>query len=492
MSVTAAGGLWPTSDFYAARGAGRSRRLVLGAAALAALYALLVVVTESSPLIVVPLGLVLVVGAIVARPVLGLGLLGAIGALLEQFDLPVNTPLTAQLHAYQNLSGFTPIPLRLSPADLLIVLTLVAWLGHRAAQHQRPRTGPFATVMLLYLAAFIVGTGIGVMRGGFDENAALGELRGPLYLVVIYFLAADLIRTRTQLLWLVVGFAALIGVKALQGIGTYATTLGTLDEVTGHEDVVFFNVVLALALVAVVLGLRTRFAWIVLAIAPFCFLAELFTQRRAGYVGLAMICIAIATLFVIRDPRRGWPIVIAGALALGAYVPIFWNDTGPIGQPIRAIRAGLDDPGVSVRDQLSDRFRVIENSNIAFTMKMVPLTGVGVGQPYELKQQPPRLPASFTFWQYITHNALLWLWLKAGPLGAFALWWLVARVALFGSALWARMKDPELRWLATIPIAFIVGQVIFSSVELGLNYSRCMILLGIGLGSASYLERSAS
>jgi hypothetical protein len=492
MSVTAAtGGVWPTSDYYAGRASRASRRLVVAVAVLAVLYAALIVLTDGSPALIAPIGVVLVVGAIVMRPAVGLYLFGAAAALLEQFDLPVNTPITGQLHAYQNLSGFTPIPLRLSPVDLLVILTLASWAVHRVAARERPRTGPFALVVFLYLAAFLIGTAFGLMRGGFDENAALGELRGPFYVVVVYFLAADLIRERRQLLFMVAGFSALVTVKALQGIGTYATTLGSLDEVTGHEDVVFFNVVLALAIVAFIIGLRTKLAVLVMAVAPLCLLAELFTQRRVGYVGLALICVVIAALFVIKDPRRGWPVVAAGALAIGAYLPLFWNDTGALGQPIRAVRAGLDDSSISVRDQLSDRFRVIENKNIGYTMQMVPLTGVGVGQAYVLKEQPPRLPASFTFWQFITHNALLWLWLKAGPLGAFALWWLVARVSLFGAALWARLSDPELRWLATIPLAFILGQVIFSTVELGLNYSRTMILLGIGLGSASFLERSA-
>jgi hypothetical protein len=48
-----------------------------------------------------------------------------------------------------------------------------------------------------------------------------------------------------------------------------------------------------------------------------------------------------------------------------------------------------------------------------------------------------------------------------------------------------------MRLFATIPITLIIGQIIFSSVELGLTYSRTMILFGIALGTASFLFSSS-
>ena len=70
---------------------------------------------------------------------------------------------------------------------------------------------------------------------------------------------------------------------------------------------------------------------------------------------------------------------------------------------------------LSRRDQMSDDWRVRENANIAFTIQQLPLTGVGLGQEYLVEQSPPPLPPAFTYWRYITHNALLWLWLKNIP-----------------------------------------------------------------------------
>ena len=97
------------------------------------------------------------------------------------------------------------------------------------------------------------------------------------------------------------------------------------------------------------------------------------------------------------------------------------------------------------------------------------------------------MPASFPYWRYITHNAVLWLWLKAGPLGAFALWFLVARVLLVGSSLYVRLRDPGLRLVAALPVAVVVCQIVFSSVDLGLSYTRTMLVLGTSLGLVAVL-----
>ena len=106
---------------------------------------------------------------------------------------------------------------------------------------------------------------------------------------------------------------------------------------------------------------------------------------------------------------------------------------------------------------------------------------------HTFRASPPPLPASFPYWRYITHNAVLWLWLKAGPLGAFAIWFLVSRAVLVGSSLFVRLRDPALRWAATLPVAVIVCQIVFSSVDLGLSYSRTMLVLGTALGLTAAL-----
>jgi len=82
---------------------------------------------------------------------------------------------------------------------------------------------------------------------------------------------------------------------------------------------------------------------------------------------------------------------------------------------------------------------------------------------------------------------VLWLWLKAGAFGAFALWFLVTRAVLLGTSLFRRVQEPSLRWYVTLPVLLVLAQVVFSSVDLGLTYSRTMIVLGASLGLAAFV-----
>jgi hypothetical protein len=265
-----------------------------------------------------------------------------------------------------------------------------------------------------------------------------------------------------------------------------AATIGN-QAVTSDEDVVFFDLAVALAVILTVLGMRGRLRITLLALVPLVLGAEIVTQRRVGFIALAAVLLVITVLVLFTDVRRGLVLATLGILCSGMYIAVFWDQGGPLEGPIRALRVVIDPSALSTRDVSSDQWRETENRNIAYTIRQLPLTGVGVGQRYIFREEPPPLPASFTYWRYITHNALLWIWLKAGPIGALAFWILVARVLLVGSAAYARLRDPMLRAAAAAVVSLMVIQVVFSSVDLGLTYSRTMIPLGVVLGLGALL-----
>ncbi len=444
---------WRTSDWYASR---ISRGTIVGAAlaiALAIVYAVALVATDGEVLLLVPLAAVIVTVAVVAHPPAGVYLLFGAALLFEQFAIQGLAPLTAQAHVIENISEYTPIPVRLSLVDVLTLLTVASWAFRRLA-------------------------------------GQVNEVRAPVQLCLAYFLATNLIRHRGQVAILMSEFVVLVGVKAAQGILNYleSQSLGvSLEAVTSHEDVVFFDVAAALMLVVALLSLRSRLGYTLLALQPVILGAEVLTQRRVGFIALGTVVLAMMILSLAVNARRGLALAAIGALAFGAYAAFFWDETGPIAEPLRALQTVVDPSEKSARDAGSDHWRDIENRNIAFTIKELPLTGVGAGQQYFFQEEPPPLPASFPYWRYITHNAVLWLWLKAGPLGAFAIWFLVSRAVLVGSSLFVRLRDPALRWAATLPVAVIVCQIVFSSVDLGLSYSRTMLVLGTALGLTAAL-----
>jgi hypothetical protein len=170
-----------------------------------------------------------------------------------------------------------------------------------------------------------------------------------------------------------------------------------------------------------------------------------------------------------------------------AYAALFWDQQGLLAQPVRAIKGILDPTSLSARDLASNWWRQIEDLNVANTIRQLPLTGVGLGQEYLFVREPPAL-TNFIYWRYMTHDAVLWVWLKAGVAGMLVFWTLVAQTAIVGARLFRRLPSANLKLVAMLPILLVVIQVVFSTVDLGLTYSRNMIVLGTVLGFTGYLE----
>jgi hypothetical protein len=473
---------WLTSEDYAARARVRSILAATVAIALSAASAF-TLLAGLDVVLVVSLMAAVVVLAVFSRPILGVYLLFGSALLFEQGDIPGVDSITAEMRFFSNSNAL--IPLHLSVADLLLLLALVAFAWSLVRAGRTPRVGPLGSAVATYASIFVIGLAIGLTRPLWSADATLFELRGPIQMCLLYFLATNLIRSRSQFVVLITGLVGLVGVKAFQALLNYQQAQSqswALDAVTSHEDVVFFDLAIALALVMAVLGIRTNLSKALFALLPLIICAELVTQRRVAFAALGVVILVIGLLCLTVNPRRVATLALVGVVALGAYVAVFWGDEGTLGQPIRAMRAALEPDAVSARDLSSDNWRLIENRNIAYTIGELPLTGVGVGQQYLFQEQPPSLTFIFAFWRNVTHNGLLWLWLKAGPLGGFALWFLVARVLLLGSSLFARIEDPRLRWMAVVPVALIAIQLAFSSVDMGLTQSRTMIVLGTVLG----------
>lgn len=490
-------GAWRASGAELARV--RRTSLYLGGivTVVAGAYAATLIATEGEPLLAAPLVCALIALVVLARPLAGVYLLLGAAIVFEQWPIAGVTSLTAETHIYENLSNYSDLPLRLSAFDLLALLTLLSWALRRAIGANAPaRGGPFGWGVAAYASAFAIGTIIGVSRGGkWDVLPTLAEVRGPLYVCLLYFLAANLVRTRGQLFGLLWVFVLLVGLKAFQGIGNYAEMLSgpeRLDAVTAHEDVIFFDALITLAIVMALLCVRGRLFYVLLALQPVIFAAELVTTRRVAFAALAADLGVVALMSAVERPRATGLVLAVGTLAFGIYAATFWDQSGPLAEPARVLREVVEPNSITERDRSSNVWRDIENANIAFTVRQLPLTGVGVGQEYLFQREPPQGPGTFTYWRFTTHNAVLWTWLKAGPYGAFAFWFLVTGVVVFGLQLYRRLDDPLLRAVAGFPVLLTVGQVVFSSFDLGLTYVRTMIVLGVALGLAAPLAAWSS
>ena len=491
MSVARIGRALPSAEAFARR-SDIARGLGIGALLCVVLaYAVALIATDGSPYLVIPFAAGLVVLVLFMYPRLGVFTLFGAAILVEEWGIAGIEPIT-QIHFFQNVSGYTSIPLRFSISDLLMVLTLIAWALRRAVgANEAGRLGPLGRPMLALAAFFAFGVGVGIARGGdYNVNAALAELRGPIYLCLSYFLCVNLIRSERDVAVLQRMVVVLVAFKAFQGLYQYVEMANGprwLEAVTAHEDVVFFDLALALAVGAFVLRLRGRLALMLYASAPLILASELVTQRRVGFIALGAALIVLAVLLATAAPRRTLVLFGSATIFFLVYAVVAWDQNGLLAQPIRAIKGAIDPTSLNARDLSSNWWRELENVNIGYTLRQFPLTGVGLGQQYLFLREPAEL-SNFIYWRYMTHDAVLWVWLKTGIAGFAAFWVLVAQAAVVGGRLFKQLATPELRFVAMLPVLLIVIQVVFSSVDLGLTYSRTMIVLGVTLGLTAYLR----
>jgi hypothetical protein len=473
----------------------RERAVLAAGLILCALVCAISLVLLTGPLpLVLGLAALCLVVAISLRPQVGLYLLLFCSLFLEQWGIAGIDTLTARLPFYQTLSGYSGFPLPVSPLEMVLLLTLVVvafpYIARRGIPFVR---GPLFAPLLLFTAFVVASIVYGIVGGGgvgpFDIRAAWEETRSFFYLAVTYVLACNLIRTRAQLRTFVWLFVAAIGLKSLQGIVRYVNVRANglqVDAITGHEDVVFFAafvlLVVGLLLFGAKLGLPAlRQRRIMLLVLPPLIFTLLVTNRRLGFVVLG-VGLALAAILLLRTRRdlflRLAPVVL---ISLGVYVGLFWNGTGTLSEPIRAVRSIVAPE--TERDRSSNAWRDLENINIDYNLRIAPITGLGFGRPYSfIVAEPPLDETGFTYWRYIAHNAIYWVWMKMGLPGFILFWYLMGSAVVLGLVTFRQLRDGYLRALALTVAGVVLMQVIFSYGDLGLTYSRSMVFLGCMLG----------
>jgi hypothetical protein len=252
-----------------------------------------------------------------------------------------------------------------------------------------------------------------------------------------------------------------------------------------HEDVLFLAVFTLLLLMAFVFGAFRRVRVIGLLLTPLMLYTLMATERRAGIIVflVGLLVIGLTTLVVRRKAffLSALPVLAISVLYLG----VFWNSSGIVGQPSRAIKSLYQpDP----RDAASNMYRVLETMNIDATIHSDPLLGVGFGREFLFVVGMPDI-SWWPFWRYETHNNILWVWMKTGVVG-YVLFWALVGGAISRAAFAAkRLNDPTLRCAALFCLVAIIGTVVFAYVDLGLVSGRVTVLFGTSLGILAVVER---
>jgi hypothetical protein len=402
--------------------------------------------------------------------------------------LTANIPLTSHIPLFRGLGS-----LHLELADLLLLLVAGIYLA-RSAQWggRRLPSSQVATAVFALVGAVLLGTVIGISHHG-SFRVSLMEARPYFYLAATFVFTAMLVRERAAVRAMLWALVLATGFKALQGIYVYFSVRHMHprpESVLGHEEAFFFAVYLFLAAALWLFGVRGRLRRTATWLLPLVMGADLVNNRRAAWLLVGAGILALAAIGYRSLPQRkraiGWAMLVLTMLS-AVYVPLYWNKTGGMAQPARALRSLISpDP----RDAASDLYRLQENANLKLNIHEGGLLGRGSGVPIDyalpivdLKQVDPLI-------SYIPHNGVLYVLMRFGLLGAVAMWALLGCGIIAGCRL-ARSADRELAVVGAVVVCALISYALEGATDQGFFFYRIAFVTGSLLGLAEAARRLA-
>jgi hypothetical protein len=290
----------------------------------------------------------------------------------------------------------------------------------------------------------------------------------------------------SNLLWIAVLAVFLKGVHgSLYYLSVLKGDLRGIESITEHGAAIHLNILFVSSLAV----WMYRTSWtkrVLLPLAiPFVLLGYIAMQRRAAFVTLATsFVLAIALLY--RDNRRlfwiGAPVLI---ILSAGYVTVYWNSQSALAVPAQAIKSVIAAQLASDRDQSSNNYRVLENRNINFTIHQHPFAGIGFGQKFSILVPMPDI--SFEWWEYITHNSIMWMWMKAGIGGFLSMLCLIGLAVAGGVLVLEHLRHPNLRAVALTATLYIVMHFIYACVDMSWD-AQSTVFVGAMMGVVNCAE----
>lgn len=457
--------------------------------------ALLLVGAVLAALVWVPL-------AVARRPWLGLVTLFAAAPLFG--GLPGSTVATmpsTQVPFWWNISTIGQVyghtthlnALVFSPAEILLVFTLVGMVIHCTSRRDAPlRGGALLLPISAYLAIVALGFVHGVSNGG-DVVMALYEVRAQVYFLLAYMLVLNLVRDKKQVALLAWILVICIGIESIMGTVNFVSHAGktTAEGTPIHDDSLLFDLLFLAAFTLWMSRANRRMLWVSLLFVPTAIVATLDNQRRAGIAAFIVAIIPLLPLMwqTFKSQRKR---VTGFGIAFGicslVYLPIAWNAHGAWALPARAIKS---QSSPDARDASSDAYRLAENTDLKFTRDTSPFIGIGYGRKFY--QEIPLVTLSTNFLDYLPHDSVLWIWMRLGHLGFFIFWMMVAAILIRGAQAARSAQDPMLKLVCCLAVLNFMMIYVYARYDLQFTNLREMFLAGalVGiLGVQPLLEKS--
>ena len=344
--------------------------------------------------------------------------------------------------------------------------------------------------MAALLGTVMIGIFIGISHHG-QLRVAFMEMRPYIYLGVAYLLAAVLVRTRSTLITVVWAFVISTGLKAFQGIYVFYHVRNWQprpESVLGHEDAYTFGVFVLLVAALWLFDARGRLRKVATWLLPVVIAANLANNRRAAWLMLFGGLLTIAVIAYNCVPERRMKLRRAGIILLAfsaVYIPAYWNKTGGLAQPARAIHSAITP---DVRDAASDKYRVQETDNLKLNIKEGGVLGKGFGVPIDYALPIVDISKLDPNIKYIPHNGVLYIPMRMGLLGAIAMWALLGTGIVAGCRI-ARSVDREIAVVGALVAGALVAYALEGATDQGFFFYRIAFITGTFLGLAEAARR---
>ena len=421
------------------------------------------------------------------RPIIGLYILTICAVVIEQDPL-TGTPIgTDHLYIFYwpaKLEGLPERPIGFFILAVLGIIVVSRLLFRRRALYGGKLFYPF----IFFLGCVAMGILHGLASGG-DFRIIVLEVRPWWYFFVSYILAFNTVskisHVRT-ILWITIIGTALKGVQGVYIVYTYlGGHIEGHNEIMAHEQSYFFILILLLLVLMLLHHMQRAFFVAILLSLPCLLIALIANNRRADYMALvAGIGVVWALVIVLKPASRR--VLVLGlvfcALLGSAYVLAFQNSSGALGEPANAIISVFHPSATDARDTASNLYRSIEDYDLKFTEAQSPILGYGFGKPFLQPEVLPDISVGDPYYLYIPHNNVLWIWMRLGPLGFAALWYLIGTAIVCGCLIGRRLKNPELQLFAIFAVAALVMEVIVAYSDYQFFFYRNVIYVGVVLG----------
>lgn len=376
-------------------------------------------------------------------------------------------------------------------SDLLLLALLTGVLLDSVRRSRRVRWPVALGLPLVALFAAIV---LGTITGYFGDHDAAALYHGArklAYLVLLPVLAVNVLETKRDLQLALALFTGVVVYKCAEGATSWLLGAGRSIEGT---VLTFYSpaanlalLVFALAVLAAAL-VRMRLPPLLWLVGPVAVAVLLLSFRRNFYLAL-VLCVVLLVLVVTGRQGRALLIPATAAVVLALWLGFSALSATDTNSPVIERVQSLSPTRIELGAY--DRYRIDERRNVAAEIARHPLTGLGLGVPWQARYPVAvALPGG----QQYVHATVLWYWLKLGLLGVLAYFWLMLAAARLGMRVWRNAATDTTR-LAGLALAIgLIGLMVAETTGAFLGVSaRVTVLVGTALGwlvAADRLDRA--